>query len=96
MAQKQNSMKVLGYPTANSLVTASSVVTHRQCLNGYTKESNLMFNRLLGKVVSPDKIHPRMWVGANRKFGKVSRRDVEVKKQNKVKCSFSSYVHIYT
>ncbi|XP_031552845.1 MKI67 FHA domain-interacting nucleolar phosphoprotein-like [Actinia tenebrosa] len=49
-----------------------------------TMDNYMMFGRLLKcKVISPDKIHPRLWEGSNRKFRHVSRNEIAIKKQNK-------------
>ncbi|KAK3726432.1 hypothetical protein QZH41_014944 [Actinostola sp. cb2023] len=49
-----------------------------------TMDNYIMFGRVLKcKVVSPEKIHPRLWKGSNRKFQYVPRRENEIKKQNK-------------
>jgi len=49
-----------------------------------TMDNYLMFGRLLKcKVVPNEKIHPRMWKGANRKFRYIPRGKNEIMRQNK-------------
>jgi nucleolar protein 15 len=44
----------------------------------------LMGHLLQCKVIPKDKIHPELWVGANRKWKNVPRHRIERANQNKV------------
>ena len=46
-----------------------------------------------GKVISKDRVHPRLWKGSDRKFRFIPRQKNEIKRQNKVSnngCTYST------
>eukprot|EP00112_Aurelia_sp_Birch-Aquarium-sp1_P015194 Seg3349.1 transcript_id=Seg3349.1/GoldUCD/mRNA.D3Y31 product="MKI67 FHA domain-interacting nucleolar phosphoprotein-like" protein_id=Seg3349.1/GoldUCD/D3Y31 len=53
-----------------------------------TMDNYLLFGRLLKcKMLPKDRLHPRIWVGANRKFKKINWIEKERIKHNKPKSS---------
>lgn len=51
-----------------------------------TMDNYMMFGRLLKcKVVSKEKVHPRLWKGSERKFYSIPRQQEEITKHNKEK-----------
>jgi len=51
-----------------------------------TMHNYMMFGKLLKcEVIPNDRVHPRMWKGANRKFRFIPRGKNEIRKQNKEK-----------
>ena len=48
---------------------------------------------LIGNVVSPEKVHPRLWVGSNRKFRAKPYGPTHTDKHNKVKWVIPEKIH---
>ncbi|ONK62800.1 uncharacterized protein A4U43_C07F8270 [Asparagus officinalis] len=48
-------------------------------INGYL----LFEHNLQVKLMPPERVHPKLWVGANRKFSPLNSREIERKRHNK-------------
>lgn len=44
----------------------------------------MLFHYFEGHFVPKEKVHPKLWVGADRRFKDISRNDREIKRKNRV------------